>query len=103
MILAAGYGKRLMPLTEYTPKALVEYKGKPIIYHVIRKLENSGLRKIIINTHHLANKMNEYFANNSFNSEITLIHETNLLGTGGAIKNAGDFLGQGISWFIMLM
>lgn len=92
MILAAGFGKRLMPLTGNTPKALVEYKGKPMVYHVIRKLESSGIKKIVINTHHLAHKMNEYFANNSFNSDITLIHETRILGTGGAIKNAGELL-----------
>jgi NDP-sugar pyrophosphorylase family protein len=92
MILAAGFGTRLKPLTENTPKALVEYKGKPMIFHVIKKLESFGIKKIVINTHHLAGKINEYFAANRFDSEIFLVHEEDILGTGGGIKNAEKLL-----------
>ncbi len=92
MILAAGFGTRLKPLTESIPKALVEYNGKPMVYHVIKKLESFGIKKIVLNTHHLAGKINDYFANNSFDAEIILVHEEMILGTGGAIKNAKNLL-----------
>jgi NDP-sugar pyrophosphorylase family protein len=94
MILAAGFGTRLKPLTESIPKALVEFNGEPMVYHVIKKLESFGIRKIVLNTHHLAGKINDYFANNSFDAEIILVHEEKILGTGGAIKNAENLLNR---------
>ena len=91
-ILAAGLGTRLKPLTENLPKALVPFKGKPMIENVISKLNRAGINDILINTHHHADKMEEYFANRSGNENITLIHEAQILGTGGAIKNAEKHL-----------
>ena len=91
-ILAAGLGTRLKPLTEKLPKALVPFKGKPMIENVISKLNRAGIYNILINTHHHADKMEEYFANRSGNENITLIHEAQILGTGGAIKNAEKHL-----------
>ena len=91
-ILAAGLGTRLKPLTENLPKALVPFKGKPMIENVISKLNRAGINDILINTHHRADKMEEYFANRSGNENITLIHEAQILGTGGAIKNAEKHL-----------
>jgi len=87
-ILAAGFGTRLKPLTEKLPKALVPYKGRPMIENVISKLISFGIDDIVINTHHHADKMEEYFSSRSGSGNITLLHETEILGTGGALKNA---------------
>lgn len=92
LILAAGLGTRLKPLTDYLPKALVPFNGKPMIENVINKLTRAGINNILINTHHHADKMEEYFADRSGNEKITLLHETRILGTGGAIKNAEKHL-----------
>ncbi len=92
-ILAAGFGTRLDHLTRDIPKALVEYKGKPMIENVISKLEDYGINKIIVNTHHHHTKMDAYFSERTESlSEITLIHEQEILGTGGALKNAESYL-----------
>ncbi len=93
-ILAAGFGTRLMPLTKNLPKALVSYKGKPMIENVISKLKAFGVTDFYINTHHHADKMVEYFSGRKGDEQITLIHEKEILGTGGALKNAAKFLPQ---------
>lgn len=92
MILAAGFGTRLMPLTEKIPKALIKHKGKPMMENVILKLINSGISEIIINTHYLSQQVENYFNENKFGVTVKLIHEDKILGTGGAIKNARIYL-----------
>ena len=87
-ILAAGFGTRLQPYTDSLPKALVPYKGKPMIENVITKLVEYGYNRILINTHHLYRKMEDYFSQRQGNENIILIHEEKILGTGGALKNA---------------
>ena len=64
MILAAGFGTRLLPLTDDIPKALIEANGKPMISNVINKLIDSGIEELVINTHYLADKIYEYFEKN---------------------------------------
>lgn len=92
MVLAAGFGTRLRPLTEHTPKALVNINGKPMIENVILKLVGCGIEEIIVNTHYLSEQVYEYFSKNDFGIKIQLIHEKEILGTGGAIKNAKKYL-----------
>ncbi|MEO8514768.1 MAG: sugar phosphate nucleotidyltransferase [Ignavibacteria bacterium] len=92
MILAAGFGSRLKPLTDNLPKSLVEFKGKPMIENVIGKLEIAGIRNFVINTHHHYEKMIKYFDMRLPTSNIRLIYEKEILGTGGAIKNAEKYL-----------
>jgi N-acetyl-alpha-D-muramate 1-phosphate uridylyltransferase len=95
MILAAGYGTRLQHLTNEIPKPLVLYKGKPMIENVISKLESFGISNIYINIHHHSSKMDEYFSSRKRSiSEIILLHEKDILGTGGALKNAEYFLSK---------
>lgn len=91
-ILAAGYGTRLIPLTNNTPKALVEYNRKPMIETAISKIVSAGIYDIIINIHHHADRMKEYFSERKGRENITLIEEPKILGTGGAIKNAENIL-----------
>ncbi len=91
-ILAAGFGTRLKPVTDNIPKALVNFKGKPMIENVIAKITSAGIDDIYINIHHHANKMKEYFTGRIGNAKFTLIEEKILLGTGGAVKNAENYL-----------
>jgi NDP-sugar pyrophosphorylase family protein len=92
MILAAGFGTRLKPLTDTMPKALVEYNGKPMVSNAIEKLKREGIDDIVINTHHFSDQMEKYFNENSFGVKITLVKEEEILGTGGAVKNAEKYL-----------
>lgn len=92
MILGAGFGTRLKPLTDNIPKALVEYKGKPMVVHQIERLKNLGVDEIIVNAHHFADKMEKFFNENSFDVKIILVSEDKILGTGGAILNVGEYL-----------
>lgn len=92
MILSAGFGTRLKPLTDNIPKALVEYKGKPMVVHQIERLKKLGVDEIIINAHHFADKMESFFSENSFGVKIILVSEDKILGTGGGILNVEEYL-----------
>lgn len=92
MILAAGLGTRLKPITENIPKALVEVNGKTLLEIAIRKLIENDFRKIIINVHHFAGKLKEYLEKNTFAAEILISDESDLLlDTGGGIKYAQKY------------
>ena len=92
MILAAGFGTRLKPLTDTYPKALIEYKGKPMIVYQIEKLKTAGIKEIVINAHHHSDKLISFFNQNNFDVNIKIIEEKEILGTGGGIINAKEFL-----------
>jgi NDP-sugar pyrophosphorylase family protein len=92
MILAAGFGTRLLPLTSDKPKAMVSINGKPMIEPLIRKLADPGIEQIVINIHHLAEQIERFFEENDFGVRIELVRETKILGTGGGIKNAAPYL-----------
>lgn len=95
MILAAGEGSRLMPLTRDIPKALVEFHGIPMIEILIRKLVASGFTRIIINVHHFAEQIIDFVkANSGFGADVIFSHEETLLDTGGGIKKASGLLGM---------
>ncbi len=91
MILAAGFGTRLKPLTDTLPKALIPINGIPMIHRVVDKLIATGIREIIINTHAYADQIEKYFQAHSFDASIELIYEPEILGTGCAIYNARNF------------
>ncbi len=93
MILAAGLGTRLKPLTDNKPKALVEFCQKPLLEIIIMNLKKHGFTDIIINVHHFANQIIKFIGeNNAFDINIYFSDERNqLLDTGGAIKNASIF------------
>lgn len=92
MILSAGFGTRLKPLTDSIPKALVKHKQKPMVVHQIERLKNLGVDEIIVNAHHFSNKMEEFFNENNFGVKIILIEEEKILGTGGGILNVEEYL-----------
>ena len=92
MILAAGLGTRLKPVTDYTPKALVKLNGMTLLEIAIRKLIDNNFRKIIINVHHFAGQIKEFLETNTFAADIIISDESNLLlDTGGGIKFAKKY------------
>ena len=95
MILAAGYGKRLQPLTNKTPKPLLSVGGKPLLQHHIEHLAVNGITEVIINTSWLADKIEDYFGDGSdYGINITWSRESEPLETGGGIKKALPLLGD---------
>ncbi|MDP2423158.1 MAG: sugar phosphate nucleotidyltransferase [Bacteroidales bacterium] len=97
MILAAGMGTRLRPLTEDKPKALVKINHKPLIEHVIERLQNFGYHDVIVNLHHRANLLKTFLESKKLNSlNLSFSDETTkLLDTGGGIKKARWFFSDG--------
>lgn len=96
MILAAGYGKRLRPLTDHTPKPLVSVGGKPLIVHHLEKLAAAGFEDVVINLGHLGFKIPEALGNgSSWGISITYSEEgPDPLETGGGIAKALPSLGS---------
>lgn len=94
LILAAGLGTRLKPMTDNMPKALVPFANKSIIDYLIEKLYKSGISEIAVNLHHYGNVLKKYLIeNNKYNINFYFSDETDLLlDTGGAIKKASEFL-----------
>src|SRR5947207_11371641 len=92
MILAAGLGTRLRPLTDDRPKALVEIAGRTLLEITLSRLRGSGIREVIINVHHFADMILEYLrTNDNFGMRIEVSHEEMLLDTGGGLKKAAHF------------
>lgn len=94
MILAAGLGTRLKPLTDHKPKALVEIAGKPMLEWVILKLIKTGIKEIIINVHHYPEQVLSFLEEKkNFGIDIAISDESDaLLDSGGAILKASSFL-----------
>ena len=90
-VLAAGLGTRLKPLTDSMPKALVKVGGKPLIAHVIKKLQAAGFDSITVNVHHLADLLEEYLGR-EFPEVAVSDEREQLLDTGGGILHARRFL-----------
>ena len=94
MILAAGLGTRLRPLTDTRPKALVEVAGRTLLEITLTRLSSFGVRDVIINVHHFADMILDYLqARNNFGLHIAISREEQLLDTGGGLKKA--------SWFFL--
>jgi len=92
MILAAGLGTRLRPLTSNRPKALVEVGGRTLLEITLCRLRSFGIQEVIINVHHLADMVVEYLKkNDNFGMGIEVSREEVLLDTGGGLKKAAHF------------
>ena len=92
MVLAAGLGTRLRPLTNDRPKALVEINGRTLLEITLARLRDFGIHEVIINVHHFADMIESYLkANKNFGLRIEISRETTLLDTGGGLKKAGYF------------
>jgi len=91
ILLAAGYGTRLQPLTNTTPKCLMLIGGKPLLQIWLERLDEVGVNHFLINTHYLSDQVNEFVENSPFRSQITLVHEPKLLGTAGTLIHNSNF------------
>jgi NDP-sugar pyrophosphorylase family protein len=92
MILAAGLGTRLRPITDSRPKALVEIGGRTLLEIAICRVRDFGVREVIVNVHHFADMVVEYLKqNNNFGINIAVSREEVLLDTGGGLKKAAYF------------
>src|ERR1700689_4559534 len=92
MVLAAGMGTRLRPLTDDRPKALVEVGGRTMLELTLARLKRYDVREAIVNTHHYAEMIEGYLlANGHFGMRIEVSREDALLETGGGLKNAEWF------------
>jgi NDP-sugar pyrophosphorylase family protein len=89
MVLAAGLGTRLRPLTDDRPKALVMVGGRSMLEIALARLRQFGVTEAIVNTHHCAETIDEYLkANRNFGMRIEISREEELLDTGGGLKKA---------------
>jgi NDP-sugar pyrophosphorylase family protein len=97
MILAAGKGTRMLPMTENLPKALIEIQGIPLIEHTILYLKYYGITDIIVNVHHHASQIIDFIGNKkNFGLNIEFSDESDfLLDTGGGLYKARHFFGDG--------
>ncbi|MDP8221165.1 MAG: nucleotidyltransferase family protein [Candidatus Stygibacter frigidus] len=92
-ILAAGKGKRLLPLTQKLPKPMVPVNGIPLLCYTLARLRQAGIHELIINTWYLGDIIAAFLAHhNNFGFDISLSEETELLGTGGGISNCKELL-----------
>ena len=100
MVLAAGEGRRLRPLTEKTPKALVEVGGMPMLELVIRRLVKAGVDAVIVNTFHLAEQVEAFLKSRDLGVPVAVSRETELLDTGGGLKEVAPFFSDGQPFFL---
>ena len=98
MVMAAGLGLRMRPITEHKPKALVEVGGKALIDHILDRLEAAGVTRAVVNIHAFPDQMRAHLARRR-SPQILISDETNaLLETGGGLKRARALLGEAPIW-----
>ncbi len=94
MIMAAGVGTRLRPVTDLLPKPMVPIVNRPALYHILGLLRRHGFCEAVVNLHHLPEAITGYFGDGrQLGMEIAYSFEADLLGTAGGVKNNADFLG----------
>lgn len=91
MILAAGFGRRMAPLTESTPKPLVPLAGTPLIDWPLDRLARAGVTRFVINTHYLSDQLQAHFKDRD---DVVLTHESEIQETGGGVRDALPLLGD---------
>src|SRR5919202_6299766 len=90
MVLAAGLGTRLKPITFELPKPMVPVLDRPVMAHIVGMLEEQGFDQLIANVHHYPDTIRGYFGD-----RLEYRHEEELLGTAGGVRNVADFFGEG--------
>ena len=95
MIMAAGLGTRLKPLTGFIPKPMVPIANRPALYHILRLLARHGITEVVVNLHHLPDTVTSYFGDGAWlGVDLHYAFEERLLGTAGGVKNNQGFLGD---------
>lgn len=101
MILAAGRGARLKPLTDRRPKPMMEVGGAPLIGHQLRWLAGAGVKEVIINLHHLGEQIETYVGDGAAHGlAVAYSREPALLDTGGGVVKALPWLGDEPFWLL---
>lgn len=102
MVLAAGEGRRLRPLTDSVPKPLVEVGGVPLIARTLYWLERQGFARVVVNTHHLAAMLEAWLDRHGADYGMTIVvsREADLLGTGGGIHRAAPLWQSDLAWIV---
>jgi NDP-sugar pyrophosphorylase family protein/aminoglycoside/choline kinase family phosphotransferase len=95
-ILAAGLGERLRPITDHIPKPLLPVMGKPVLESVLKKVSSLPANRLGINLHYKKDIIGNWISKSAYKNSITLFPEDPVLGTGGALKNAEEFLRDGL-------
>lgn len=95
ILLAAGFGTRLRPLTEHTPKCMVEVGGSPLLDNWIAALAAAGVTRFLVNTHYLSEVVARHLASHPLRDKITVVHEQTLLGTAGTLRANHEFCEEG--------
>src|SRR4030081_262341 len=85
LLLAAGVGSRLLPITATTPKCLVMINGRPLLAYWLELLFGAGIERVLINTHWLAGQVGAYVKKARRGSRVDFVHEKEVLGTGGTV------------------
>lgn len=101
LLLSAGLGTRLRPLTDTIPKCLVPINGKPLLQIWLENLTKCGVKEFLINTHYLHEQVEEFVNNSIFKEKITLIYEEELLHTGGTLLKNKDFFTENESFLLV--
>ena len=91
IVLAAGFGKRVQPLTNVTPKPLLKINKVSLLENTLNFLKKFGVKSFAINTHHLGDQIISFAESNKNKYDIKIFREKDILGTGGGIRNALDF------------
>jgi mannose-1-phosphate guanylyltransferase len=94
LLLAAGLGTRLRPLTDQVPKCLVPIHGKPLLEYWLDLLLTGGIDQVLVNTHYMAATVEAFCQASPWRERITLVHEPQLLGTGGTVLANREFFGR---------
>ncbi len=92
ILLAAGLGTRLRPITDTVPKCLVPINGRPLLDFWLEMLFSQGVEQVLVNTHHLHEAVVEFVNRSRWRDRVVLVHETDLLGTGGTVLQNRDFV-----------
>jgi len=98
MVLAAGLGTRMRPLTDETPKALVQVGGKALIDHTLDRLGEAGAETCVVNVHHFADQLIEHLAKRAFPKVLISDERAGLLDSGGGVAHAAALLGTYPIW-----
>jgi mannose-1-phosphate guanylyltransferase len=91
ILLAAGFGTRLRPITNNIPKCLVPIQGKPLLLDWLERLHDAGVGPFLINTHYLSEKVVDFIEKSRHRNEVTIVHEHALKGTAGTLISNQNF------------
>jgi aminoglycoside/choline kinase family phosphotransferase/choline kinase len=100
MILAAGYGTRLRPITDEIPKPLIPVGNRTLLENIMQNLSNAGIAKFAVNCHHLGDIISDAVENSSWDSSTVVLKEDEILGTGGPLVNARSVLSEGCGFLL---